>query len=114
MFGNIADEVFQFVCYFASCYYEIFLLHIISFNKSNCIIIPGTRAYDKLSSIILDTRLINAIRMLSSEDQTSCLEGLHSTLNQWHPKMYHFSWLGTKCRSSKLTELLWVDLLQIL
>lgn len=26
------------------------------------------------------------------------LEGFHSTLNQWHPKMICFSWLGTFCR----------------
>jgi hypothetical protein len=26
------------------------------------------------------------------------LEGFHSTLNQWHPKMLCFSWLGTYCR----------------
>jgi hypothetical protein len=32
--------------------------------------------------------------------KTSCLEGFHSTLNHWHPKMQHFSWLGTYCRYS--------------
>ncbi|KAK3728961.1 hypothetical protein QZH41_016823, partial [Actinostola sp. cb2023] len=36
---------------------------------------------------------------MSPEAQTSCLEGFHSTLNYWHPKMISFSWLGTYCRT---------------
>lgn len=46
----------------------------------------------------MNTRILNDIKQLSSESQTSCLEGFHSLLNQWHPKMLHFSWLGTFCR----------------
>lgn len=34
--------------------------------------------------------LLNDIRNLSSEAQTSCLEGFHATLNHWHPKMICF------------------------
>lgn len=37
-------------------------------------------------------------KKLSADAQTSCLEGFHSTLNHWHPKMVCFSWLGTFCR----------------
>lgn len=51
----------------------------------------GTKAYYKLNGIITDTRLINDVKNLSSEE-------LHSTLNHWHPKMLSFSWLGTYCR----------------
>lgn len=58
----------------------------------------GSRAYEKLNLIINDTRLQNDIKRLSNNDQTSCLEGYHSTLNHWHPKMLHFSWMGTYCR----------------
>eukprot|EP00112_Aurelia_sp_Birch-Aquarium-sp1_P022648 Seg6462.1 transcript_id=Seg6462.1/GoldUCD/mRNA.D3Y31 product="hypothetical protein" protein_id=Seg6462.1/GoldUCD/D3Y31 len=59
----------------------------------------GTKAYDKLAKIILDKQLLHDIEMLSADAQTSCLEGYHSTLNHWHPKMTHFSWLGTFCRT---------------
>jgi hypothetical protein len=41
-------------------------------------------------------RLLSDIKC--SDAETSSLEGFHSTLNQWHPKMKCFSWLGTYCR----------------
>ncbi|XP_068734517.1 uncharacterized protein [Montipora capricornis] len=58
----------------------------------------GTKAYDKLNSLLTNVRLVNDIKKLSPDSQTSCLEGFHSTLNHWHPKMVCFSWLGTYCR----------------
>ena len=58
----------------------------------------GTRAYDKLNGMLTKTSLVNDLKKLSPEDQTSCLEGFHATLNHWHPKMINFSWLGTFCR----------------
>ena len=58
----------------------------------------GTKAYDKLKLILSKKSLVNGIRQLSPHEQTSCLEGFHSTLNQWHPKMLCFSWMGTYCR----------------
>ncbi|XP_065061913.1 uncharacterized protein LOC135688816 [Rhopilema esculentum] len=42
--------------------------------------------------------IVEDIRKLSSDAQTSFLESFHSTLNHWHPKMTHFSWMGTICR----------------
>ena len=53
-----------------------------------CLKSLGTRAYDKLS-------LLNDLKKLSPEDQTSCLEGFHATNNHWRPKMINFSWFGT-------------------
>lgn len=44
------------------------------------------------------TRLVDDIKKLSPDAQTSCLGGFHSTLNHWHPKIVCFSWLGTFCR----------------
>jgi hypothetical protein len=58
----------------------------------------GTRAYDKMQGIIMKTSLLSGVKKLSPDAQTSSLEGFHSTLNQWHPKMICFSWLGTYCR----------------
>ncbi|XP_063042841.1 uncharacterized protein LOC134437278 [Engraulis encrasicolus] len=61
-------------------------------------IYSGSLAHDKLSAVLLRKDRLEDIRRLSSEGQTSCLEGFHSTLNHWHPKMTHFSWLGSYCR----------------
>lgn len=58
----------------------------------------GTPAYDKLKMILTKKPLLNAIGKLSPDAQTSCFEGFHSTLNQWHPKIFGFSWQGTFCR----------------
>lgn len=61
------------------------------------LVISGTNVYNKMKQILMNTRILNDIKKLSSEDQTSCLEGFHCTLNQFHPKMIRFSWLGTYC-----------------
>ena len=58
---------------------------------------PGTNAHDRLNDILMNQTILKDIEMLSSEDHTSCLEGLHSTLNHWYPKMFYFSWIGTIC-----------------
>ncbi|XP_068733419.1 uncharacterized protein [Montipora capricornis] len=58
----------------------------------------GTKAYDKLNNLLTNVRLVNDIKKLAADAQTSCLEGFHSTLNHWHPKMVSSSWLGTFCR----------------
>ena len=42
--------------------------------------------------------LVKHIKKLSPVVQTSSLEGSHSVLNHWHPKMICFPWLGTYCR----------------
>ncbi|XP_068697377.1 uncharacterized protein [Montipora foliosa] len=70
----------------------------------------GTTAYDKLNSLLTGTRLVNDIKQLSGDAQTSCLQGLHATLNHWHPKMVCFSWLGTYCRWILLLLLLLLSL----
>lgn len=41
----------------------------------------GTSAYNKLFKLLSSTRLVNDIKKLSPDVQTSCLEGFHSTLN---------------------------------
>jgi hypothetical protein len=40
----------------------------------------GTKAYQRLSSILLKKTTIKDVAKLSTEAQTSCLEGFHSTL----------------------------------
>lgn len=58
----------------------------------------GTVAHDKLDNLLSNKTLVNDIKNLSSDSQTSSLEGFHATLNHWHPKMICFFWLGTFCR----------------
>ena len=58
----------------------------------------GTKAYEKVNSLLMSTRLLGDIKKLSPDAQTSCLEGFHATLNHRHPKMVCFSWMGTLCR----------------
>jgi len=58
----------------------------------------GTKAYEKMQEILMKTGIVNDVKRLSPEAETSCLEGFHSTLNQWHPKIICFSWLETFCR----------------
>ena len=68
-------------------------------NKGQqCILFLGTAAYDKVTSLLSNKLMLKDIGNLSSDAQTSCLEGFHATLNHWHPKMIGFSWLGTFCR----------------
>ncbi|KAK3714764.1 hypothetical protein QZH41_010463 [Actinostola sp. cb2023] len=64
----------------------------------------STCEYFKLHLILNKTSILNDIKKLSSDAQTSCLEGFHSTLNQWHPKMICFSWLGTHCRMTQVSK----------
>lgn len=58
----------------------------------------GSKVYEKVAGILTNTQLMNDIKKLSSDAQTSCLEGYHASLNFWHPKMICFSWMGTYCR----------------
>ena len=58
----------------------------------------GKAAHDTLKKVLLNKIIQGDVRKLSSDAQTSCLEGYHATLNYWHPKMIGFSWMGSQCR----------------
>ena len=57
-----------------------------------------SEAYEKLSTALNNDLLAKAIKKASSVEQTSCLEGYHSVVNQFAPKMLAFSYLGMFCR----------------
>ena len=47
---------------------------------------------------LTNTKLMNGIKKASPFGQTSALEGFHSVLNQFSPKMIGYSYRGTFCR----------------
>ncbi|KAK2551627.1 hypothetical protein P5673_027390, partial [Acropora cervicornis] len=61
--------------------------------------ISATEAYEKMSTALNKTNLRKAIEKASSVEQTSCLEGYHSVVNQFAPKMLAYSYLGMLSRS---------------
>ena len=58
----------------------------------------ASEAYEKLCTELGKTSLIKAIKQASSVEQTSALEGYHSVVNQFAPKMFAFSYLGLLSR----------------
>ncbi|XP_015751817.1 PREDICTED: uncharacterized protein LOC107331715 isoform X2 [Acropora digitifera] len=58
----------------------------------------GTVVYDKLSAALTNNALVKGIKQASPLAQTSCLEGFHSVLNHFAPKMIAYSYIGMYCR----------------
>jgi len=51
-------------------------------------------AYEKLVEALTQNSLLKGIKQASPVAQTSCLEGYHSVVNQFAPKMLAYSYLG--------------------
>ncbi|XP_067035289.1 uncharacterized protein [Acropora muricata] len=58
----------------------------------------GSVAYEKLCAALTQNSLVRGIKQASPFAQTSCLEGFHSLLNQFAPKMIGYSYVGLYCR----------------
>lgn len=58
----------------------------------------GSVAYEKLYSALTQNSLVKGIKQASPFAQTSCLEGFHSLLNHFAPKMIGYSYVGMYCR----------------
>ena len=50
--------------------------------------------YEKMVGVLTKKNLMNGIKQASPIGQTSCLEGFHSVLNQFSPKMIGYSYPG--------------------
>ena len=51
-------------------------------------------AYIKMHAALTKRSLVAGIKKASPLEQTSCLKGFHSVLNQFSPKMLSYSYLG--------------------
>jgi len=60
--------------------------------------LSGSVVYEKLCSALTNNSLVKGIKQASPFAQTSCLEGFHSLLNQFAPKMVAYSYAGMYCR----------------
>lgn len=60
--------------------------------------LPNSVVYEKVVAALTDSRLVKSIMQASPIAQTSCLEGFHSVLNHFCPKMISFSYVGMLCR----------------
>lgn len=78
-------------------------LHIQEYisNISYCIYSIGSKVADKFEEIVFSRQLEKDIPKLSPGAQTSALEGFHSVINHFAPKMYHFSYQGMQSRLVK-------------
>ena len=57
-----------------------------------------SKAYEKLSDIILNKQLCNDLEKFLPVYQTSSLEAYHSVVNHFAPKLLAFSYTGIYCR----------------
>lgn len=60
----------------------------------------GTTAHEKLVASLTKPSLIKGIKQASPVEQTSSLEGFHSVVNHFSPKMIGYSYAGMYCRYS--------------
>lgn len=69
-----------------------------AYHRLYSTIFPGTLAYDKLVETLTENSLVKGIKQASPLSQTSMLEGFHSALNYFAPKMIAYSYVGMYCR----------------
>ena len=71
---------------------------IVTLVKLSCLCYADSVAFEKFDETLNKKALTRAVMNFSPLDQTSCLEAYHSVVNQFAPKMLHFSYLGMYCR----------------
>lgn len=64
--------------------------------------------YERIYSALTNVNLVKGIKQASPFAQTSCLEGFHSVLNHFAPKMIAYSYVGMYCRYVFRRQLLFI------
>ena len=59
--------------------------------------------YERLCEALTNNSLVKGIKQASPLAQTSCLEGFHSVLNHFAPKMIAYSYAGMYCRYKEIS-----------
>ena len=67
-------------------------------NNIYYVLSAGTKVYEKLQTILTTRQMTKDVQRLSAGQQTSGLEGYHSVVNHFAPKMIGFSYHGMLCR----------------
>lgn len=75
-----------------------FFVHSDLFEKVLNFFLTDSDEFEKLAAALSNKRLENGIQQASPIAQTSCLEGFHSVVNHFCPKMLGFSYVGMLCR----------------
>ena len=88
MIINISEIV---LVQFVTIQYTIWIIIVFNFFTDSI-------AYEKMCSTLINKRLKKGIMKASPIEQTSCLEGFHSVLNQFSPKMIGYSYREMFCR----------------
>jgi solute carrier family 8 (sodium/calcium exchanger) len=70
----------------------------IFFMSLGVIFFTDSPAYEKLCFALTNPSLMKGIKQASAQEQTSCLEGFHSVVNQYAPKMVAYTYPGMFCR----------------
>ena len=95
--AEVADERYNYA------YSQPYVSHTDSWqpeywNLSPHIFFTWLFIFSSLESLVYESltnkKLMNGIKQASPTEQTSCLEGFHSTLNQFAPKMVAYSFVG--------------------
>ena len=60
--------------------------------------VAGSESAERVSRILLKTKLLNDVKKLSPLHQTSSIESFHALILRFAPKTFAFSYLGMHCR----------------
>ena len=62
------------------------------------VLLPDSTMYEKVKKALTANSLKKGIMQASPNAQTDCLEGFHSVLNLFAPKIIPYSYTGMYCR----------------
>eukprot|EP00112_Aurelia_sp_Birch-Aquarium-sp1_P004307 Seg1487.2 transcript_id=Seg1487.2/GoldUCD/mRNA.D3Y31 product="hypothetical protein" protein_id=Seg1487.2/GoldUCD/D3Y31 len=71
---------------------------MLPWTKDRKWLVKDSPQHEKLQKALLSPSLVKGIEQVSSDAQTRSLEGFHSVLNHFAPKMICFSYVGMMAR----------------